>query len=122
MTELLKTTEAKTRKTRKLARLQRLNVDEIVYAKSVINYTELKMVSGDAYLVSKTLKEVEDYLPPHKFFRVHKSYMVGVSFLDGLQVHEEPCVKLTTGECIPLSRRRKEEFLSFLRIIRPQLT
>jgi len=121
MDELLKTTDSKPRKTRKLARLHKLNVDEIVYAKSVINYTELVMVSGEAFLVSKTLKEVEEYLPPHKFFRVHKSYMIAIPFLEGLQVHEEPCVKLTTGECIPLSRRRKDEFLSFLRIIRPHL-
>lgn len=122
MEELLKTDNTKQRKTRKLARLQKINLNDIVYAKSVINYTELNMSNGQTLLVSKTLKEVEEYLPPHQFFRVHKSYIIAIPFLDGLQVHEEPCVKLTNGDCIPLSRRRKDEFLSFLRIIRPQLT
>lgn len=103
------------RKTRKMDRLEKIAIDEIAYARAKANYTEIILLNGDVLTVSKTLKSVEDYLAKSLFLRIHKTYVIAINQLEGYQLHDGAYAKLKLGLQLPISRRRKSEFLSAVR-------
>ncbi len=72
--------------------------EEILYLKADSNYTEINYTDGSKKLLSKTLKVLEDILPSHQFFRIHKSYLVNAAHITDiiLSTHES-AVKLVGG-------------------------
>ncbi|WP_421764001.1 LytR/AlgR family response regulator transcription factor [Ekhidna sp.] len=73
-----------------------LNSDEIILAEAFDNYSIVHTVK-DKYIISHTLKSVEEKLIPLGFIRIHRSYLInfqaidsiseGMVFLKGHQVH-----------------------------------
>lgn len=57
--------------------------DEIVYAEAYDNYTNL-FTSSDKYIISHTLKSVEEKLTPLGFVRVHRSYLINFKLIDSI--------------------------------------
>ena len=85
--------------------------DEILYMKAESNYTEIYFTNGTKKLLSKTLRILEDLLPAHKFFRVHKSYVVNAShIIEVMMTMETNVVKLSNGATLPISREKKHLF------------
>lgn len=85
--------------------------DEILYMKAESNYTEIYFTNGTKKLLSKTLRILEDLLPAHKFFRVHKSYVVNAShIIEVMMTMETNVVKLSNGATLPISREKKNLF------------
>ncbi|MDM1494914.1 response regulator transcription factor [Myroides odoratimimus] len=58
-----------------------LRVEDIVYCKAADNYCEIYL-KDQKYLVSKTLKNVEDKIKHKNFKRVNRSYLVNVDHID----------------------------------------
>ncbi|MCF8451746.1 MAG: LytTR family DNA-binding domain-containing protein [Pedobacter sp.] len=56
-------------------KVTRLNFTDIVYVESIKNYVIIYTEEGKM-ITYLTMKELEAALPPEKFFRVHKSFMV----------------------------------------------
>ena len=56
------------------------------------------------------ISDLEEQLPPDLFFRCHKSYLVNMFHVDG--VLDADC--LVDGHRLPISRRKKKEFMDFL--------
>lgn len=63
---LLKTDEAN----------KRINIDDIIYAEASDKYCYIR-TTDDNILYKSTLSEIEKQLPKDKFFRSHRSYLVG---------------------------------------------
>lgn len=73
-----------------------LNSDEIILAEAFDNYA-IVHTETDKYIISHTLKSVEEKLLPLGFMRIHRSYLInfqaidsiseGMVFLKGHQVH-----------------------------------
>ncbi|HAW18915.1 MAG TPA: DNA-binding response regulator [Flavobacteriales bacterium] len=91
--------------------LQFVDLSEIVYCESQDNYTQFFLVDGSKIMVSKTIKYYEEVLDSSKFFRVHRSNIINLSFIDKYVKGEGGYVVLKQGARIPVSRRRKESFL-----------
>lgn len=53
----------------------------IVYLKVDRNYTEIVLNNDNKYLSAKPIINYEKTLPPQFFFRIHKSYIVNVSYI-----------------------------------------
>lgn len=58
-----------------------VRVEDIVYCKAADNYCEIYL-KDQKYLVSKTLKNVEDKIKHKNFKRVNRSYLVNVDHID----------------------------------------
>lgn len=58
-----------------------LQSDDIVYIEAFDNYSNVFTVD-DKYLVSHTLKKIEEKLTPKGFVRIHKSYLVNFEKID----------------------------------------
>jgi len=86
-------------------------VNDIVRCQSDVNYTYVFMKNGEKHLVSKTLKDFESLLPRKKFFRIHKSHIINVSYIKKYTKGDGGTVTLLDGAELDVSRRKKEEFL-----------
>jgi DNA-binding LytR/AlgR family response regulator len=63
--------------------VRRLKLDSILYAEAMGDYVKL-YTPERFYAIHSTLKAVEDRLPPSRFLRVHRSYLVAVDKIDTL--------------------------------------
>ena len=91
--------------------LQFVELNEIMYCESQDNYTRFFLTDGRRIMVSKTIKHFEDMLDSSKFYRVHRSNIINLKYIDKYVKGEGGYVVLKQGPRIPVSRRRKEGFL-----------
>jgi len=82
------------------------NSKRIVYIKGSSNYSTVILQNEKEYTIPKTLKELEHQLG-NLFFRVHKSYIVNINFIQKYVVNSGYYVVLTNGNEIPVSQRKK---------------
>lgn len=96
--------------------LQFVNLDDIAYCESQDNYTKFFLRNGERIMVSKTIKYFEEVLDQHGFFRVHRSNIINLKYIDRYVKGEGGYVVLDQGARIPVSRRRKEAFLQLFKV------
>lgn len=83
-----------------------------LYARAEGSYSEIHTIDGQAYTISKSLKEFEEMTSHLNYFRSHKSYLVNLAHVSELIKKDEFMIVLKNNTKIPLSIRRKDEFLS----------
>jgi two-component system LytT family response regulator len=88
--------------------------EEIIVCNSDSNYTMIYLTGGRKKLISKTLKEVEHWLEPYKFYRAHLSYLVNLKHIKEYIRADGGYLKVTEGHTLPVARNRKEELLKML--------
>lgn len=91
-----------------------VKIRDIIRCESDNNYTNIFINNGKKMVVSRTLKEYEDMLTPFNFFRIHKSHLINLSYLQKYRKGEGGFVIMEDGAELEVSRRRKEEFLTAL--------
>lgn len=84
---------------------------DICRCESDNNYTNIYLNSGKKIVVSKTLKEYEEMLTPFGFFRIHKSHLINLAYLQRYKKGEGGYVVMEDGSELEVSRRRKDDFL-----------
>jgi len=89
-----------------------LDPSDIIYCKSDGNYCEIHS-RQETYLLSKTLKFVEELLPPSVFFRIHQSYLINLNKVKSFD-RSSSYVSLVNAVELPVSRSKREEFLYHL--------
>lgn len=70
-----------------------------------------------AELISINIKEFEDKLASHNFFRVHHSHMVNLDYVKGYIKGKGGILIMETGEDVPVARDKKDELLKRLQDI-----
>lgn len=91
---------------------QVINFNELMYCKSDKGYTTFYLENNKSYIASKPLKEFESQLPSQNFYRTHQSYIVNLKYID--KYDKNGYIFLKSGTKIPVSTRRKEEFVNKL--------
>ncbi len=91
-----------------------ISLNSILYCKSDSNYCKVILVGGKEILLAKTLKYVEQLINSSIFFRVHKSFLVNLNYIQNFNKLDELSIIITNGEKIPVSVRKKESFLNAL--------
>ncbi len=85
---------------------------EVLYLQADGKYTEIRL-REENYVSSKNLKLYEEQLDPKLFYRIHHSYLVNVSRIQKISPHLN-IVVLDNKQELPISVRRKDEFLKFM--------
>ena len=88
-----------------------VEVGDIVRCQSHINYTSIFLKDGRKLTVAKTLKEFEELLCGHHFFRVHNSHLVNLACIKSYNRGKGGFVSMSDHTDIEVSMRRKEELL-----------
>lgn len=88
-----------------------IRVSEINYCEADSNYTVFYMLDGRKLTVSTTLKEYDELLSPHRFFRIHHSYLINLDAAKQYIRGEGGQVVMANDVTLDVSKRRKEDFL-----------
>lgn len=92
-----------------------VRLSEIVRCESDNTYTTFFTVDKRKIVVSRTLKECEQMLDSYRFFRVHNSHVINLDYIVEYVKGEGGQVRLADGSTVDVSRRRKEEFIQWLK-------
>ena len=91
-----------------------VKVSNIIYLESEGAYTYFVLKHNEKIVTSKNIKEYEDLLADHNFFRVHKSFIINMSEINKYVRGEGGYVIMSNNAVIDVSRRRKDDFLKML--------
>lgn len=84
-------------------------LNELRYIEALGDYVKL-VTDHDALVVLSTMKAFETLLPPERFLRIHKSYIVN---LEKVEKYNSKIIELDK-ERLPLSRNRKADLVEAL--------
>lgn len=87
---------------------------DIVRCQSEANYTIIFLKDKQKITVAKTLKEFEDLLSEHNFYRVHNSHLINLAFIKTYNRGKGGFVCMNDDSVIEVASRRKEDFLKRL--------
>lgn len=91
-----------------------VDIKTIIYCESDKNYTTFYLENNKEIIISKTLKEYDEMLNDQGFFRVHQSYLINFSQIDHYSKKSGGFAVMKNGHEVPVSSRKKEEFLKML--------
>jgi hypothetical protein len=81
-------------------------VNEIIYLMADGDYVDIYTIEGH-WLKEQTMKYTEDILPPDRFVRTHRSYIVNIHHISRIERYgEQQLVILSNGASIKISNAR----------------
>ncbi len=89
---------------------QKVRLEEIEFIKSDHVYIELYTTNGEKHVIRGSLTSFEQKLPAH-FFRVHRSYLINLHFLETIN----PLNVIVGKSEIPLAKNYKSELMEKVR-------
>lgn len=93
-----------------------LKIDEIIHCKSDGCYTVFYLEGKKELTVTRTLKEYADILPEDVFYRIHKSHLINVNYIEQYVNRDGGMVVMENNNSLPIARNRKEDFLKVLNL------
>ncbi|WP_018476245.1 LytR/AlgR family response regulator transcription factor [Pontibacter roseus] len=93
-------------------RLEKVALEDIIWIEAQDIYCNIKTRTG-LYLVSQSLKNLEQRLPPSQFMRVHRSYIVHLTAIEAIEDNNI----LIGGKQIPIGNTHKDALLKRLQIL-----
>jgi two-component system LytT family response regulator len=93
-----------------------IEVNKIVRLEADGSYCSIFLDSGEIIVASKNMGFFEQLLPEKEFIKVHRSHVINLHFVDAIIKNDGGFIKLTSGAEIPISRRKKDEFLRLIEI------
>jgi two-component system, LytTR family, response regulator len=92
--------------------LQFINLDDLIRIEGESNYCNFILRDKKKILLSKKLGDAEEILKGNdNFFRVHKSHIINLKFVEKYIRGEGGEIIMEDGTSISLSRNKKDEFL-----------
>lgn len=98
-------------------KIQIVDIRSIMRCESSVNYTTFFFDNKDQVVVTKTLKEFEDLLRDHGFYRVHQSHLVNTKCIREFVKTEGGHLVMNDGTLIPVSVRKKPEVIRMLELL-----
>lgn len=93
-----------------------VELEDIVSLQADSNYTIIHLKDMQKMVVTKTLGDFEDLLNGEgRFVRIHKSYIVNLSYVKEYATIDGGVVKMTDGNQWSISRRQLDSFLDKMR-------
>jgi two-component system, LytTR family, response regulator len=91
-----------------------VKIEDILYCEADSNYTLIYTADGKKHVISRTLKEYEDLLSEHNFFRIHNSHLINLGAIKKYVRGEGGYVVMSNDVSLDVSKRKKEAFLTRL--------
>lgn len=92
-----------------------IKVPDIIYCHGLGNYTEFFLMNEQKITSSHTLKQYEELLSDHLFFRAHKSFLINLSHIKKYLRGEGGTAVMSNGHEIEIARRNKTSFLNLFK-------
>lgn len=95
-------------------RMVRLELDDILFIEGLKNYVSIQ-THTQRVITLQTMKQLEEILPPNRFVRVHKSYIIALDKINSIE-RQEITIK---DRIIPIGITYQEPFFKFLENRKP---
>ncbi len=92
-----------------------VDIADIVHVEANNNYSHFYFANRQKVIVCKTLKEFDNKLIPYNFYRIHQSHLINLKYLDAVNIKEEDYALMKNGHKLEISRRRKADFLMYIK-------
>ena len=89
-------------------------IQDILYCEADSSYTMLHLKNNAKILSSKTLKDYEEILVDHNFFRAHHSHLINLNYVEKYVKGDGGYVLMSDKTTITISRSRKEALVARL--------
>ena len=92
---------------------------DIVFFEAKGTYTNVCFYSDNNRLIvtiSKSLQNIETAYPLNTFVRIHRSFLINTMNMKNIFRKDKIFVTMTTGDIIPIAKRRISEFLSTVKL------
>lgn len=93
------------------------DTDKIVYVAADGNYSRIFFNDGINMLISHPLGYYSDWLDEGEFFRIHKSYIINMGYVEKYIKGRGGHVVMPDKTLLPVASRRKDLFLEQLKVI-----
>lgn len=101
---------------KKNSTLVRINYDEILWIEALENYVIISTFN-EKYTIHFTMKSISQKLPPSKFKRIHRSFIVNVNKIDVIE-DNSIVIKVEGGsKVLPIGKSYKDKLLNELNLI-----
>ncbi|WP_337042657.1 LytR/AlgR family response regulator transcription factor [Emticicia sp. 17c] len=97
-----------------------VNVNEIVLLEANINYTTIHFDKGRQMVLATTIKKMELLLKEHGFLRIHKKYVLNLSYTDD-SLLKSGTFTLQNNIQIRVSRRKRGELRKKMKVSRTKI-
>jgi two-component system LytT family response regulator len=87
-----------------------VNVSDLMYLQADGNYTVLHLSGFDKIVATRLLGDFEKMLENQRFFRIHKSTLINMHYLQGFSHFQGAYAELSDGTRLTISRRKIIEF------------
>lgn len=99
-------------------RIDFIDPNEIIYMQSNGRYTEFILSDNKRkVLASKSLGEIHVQLNPSVFFRIHNTFIINLKHLININKKSGNYCEMSNGNSLPISRRRYEGLMKYLRSV-----
>lgn len=88
-----------------------VDTGNILYILGENNYSSFYLINNQRVVVSKTLKDFEKDLEHLAFFRIHKSTIININYVQKVQKGLEFNVIMKNGQELEVSHRKRADFL-----------
>jgi two-component system LytT family response regulator len=89
-----------------------IRLRDIVYLFATSGYTEIHLADGSSVTATKPIRRFEALLDSRWFFRIHKSYIIGLLHFREYVSENGDQIRMNNGELLPISRYRLQEFMA----------
>jgi two-component system, LytTR family, response regulator len=94
-----------------------VKVKDLIACEASGIYTTFYTGNGKQIIVSKNLKEYEEILEPFGFLRIHNSFLINGNKIEKFERTDGGIVEMEGGRRIPVSQRKRDVVISFLKSI-----
>jgi two-component system LytT family response regulator len=94
-------------------------VSDIMHCEANRGYTHIYIKNKSKIISSKNISEYEALLPDSKFYRVHHSHLVNLTYVSGYQRGRGGYLEMEDGAVIEVAVRRKDELMVRLGLSSP---
>ncbi len=91
-----------------------VKVNTILRCEADGSYTSIHLTNKKTIVATRKIKEFEQLLAEHNFFRVHRSHLINLNHIEKYYKGTGGYVVLSDGTAVDVARRKKEEFLERL--------
>ncbi|MGB1216264.1 MAG: LytR/AlgR family response regulator transcription factor, partial [Saprospiraceae bacterium] len=94
-----------------------IKVDDIMRCEADGSYTRIILKDKSKIIATRKIKGFEELLTDYHFFRVHRSHLVNLEYIEKYHKGEGGYIIMSDGTSVDVSRRKKDEFLEQLNSI-----
>ncbi len=88
-----------------------VSVKDILYCEADDNYTKIIMQDGQSFLITKTMRDIQEVLEEREFLRVHRQYIVNLNLIKKYVKGEGNYIVMSNDKSIPIARNQKEKLI-----------